>query len=175
MSTTSQAPKQYRNPSLTTDAIVVRSRQQTTTDQKEGFEILLIKRKNDPFKGHYAFPGGFVDYGEDPEKGVLRELKEETNLTGEPLVHLIAVQGDPNRDKRKHVVTIAYAVQVSSEHLEELQFGDDAADAGFFPLNSVLSNENNEYDLAFDHREILNKYYQWFNEKGQKLLFNSSK
>ncbi len=177
MSTNPNLQKLYRTPSLTTDAIVIKQQKNDNDDDRDhlsSFAILLIKRKNEPFRGKFAFPGGFVDYGEDPEKAVLRELKEETNLTGEQTVHLIAVQGDPNRDQRKHVVTIAYAVPVKQSMLHELQFGDDAADAGFFPLDHVSSNEGGQYDLAFDHAVILKKYLQWFNEKGRSLLFPTS-
>jgi 8-oxo-dGTP diphosphatase len=158
---------QYKNPALTTDAIVLRK--SATNSGK--FDILLIKRKNNPFKGCFAFPGGFVDYGEDPEHAVLRELKEETGLTGEAPVYLIAVQGDPNRDPRQHVVTVAYAVKVKEQNLGDLKAGDDASDATFCSLDQVLSNEKGEYKLAFDHREILNKYISWFEDKGKSLLF----
>jgi len=94
--------KVYKVPNLTVDAIVTRKK-------NEGHEILLITRGRDPFKGCYAFPGGFVDYGEDPKNAVIRELQEECSITGvEP--ELITVAGAPDRDPRKHVVTIAYHV-----------------------------------------------------------------
>ena len=63
----------FRNPSLAVDAICLRA---------GGSEILLIKRGRTPWKGKFAFPGGFVDYGEDPEIAVLRELLEETGIEG---------------------------------------------------------------------------------------------
>ena len=64
----------YKSPSLTTDAIVLRKQK---TDSLHN--ILLVTRGNDPFKDHLTFPGGFVEYGEEPVKDCLRELKEETN------------------------------------------------------------------------------------------------
>lgn len=78
--------KQRLVPNLTVDAIVIRQ-------QKQNYEILLINRGKNPFKDHLALPGGFVDYNEDPEDAVLRELKEETSLDGEIPVRLITVRG----------------------------------------------------------------------------------
>ena len=72
---------------------------------------MLITRGRDPFKGHYAFPGGFVDYGEDPETACVRELKEECMIEGQR-PELVCVAGHPERDPRGHVVSIVYHVQV---------------------------------------------------------------
>jgi 8-oxo-dGTP diphosphatase len=85
----------YKSPSLTTDAIVLRKHK---TDSLH--DILLVTRGHDPFKDHLAFPGGFVEYGEEPGKGCLRELKEETNLDGKNL-ELLTIRGEANRDPRK--------------------------------------------------------------------------
>ena len=72
---------------------------------------MLIERKNDPFKGMLAFPGGFVDYGECPKTACLRELEEECCVKGNAeSIELITVAGDPNRDPRQHVVSVVYAV-----------------------------------------------------------------
>ena len=89
----------YRNPALAVDAAV-----------RRGDEVLLIQRGNEPWKGAWALPGGFVDYGEDPTDAVLRELQEETGLTGE-IVRLLDAKGDPNRDPRKHIVSIVYLIE----------------------------------------------------------------
>ena len=94
--------EKYKSPSLTTDAIVLRKHKNDSLH-----DILLVTRGHDPFKDHLAFPGGFVEYGEEPGKGCLRELKEETNLDGKNL-ELLTIRGEPNRDPRKHVVTIVY-------------------------------------------------------------------
>ena len=69
----------------------------------------MITRGRDPFKGSLAFPGGFVDYNEDPEHCVVRELKEETGVEGSN-VELVTVSGRPGRDPRGHVVSIIYKV-----------------------------------------------------------------
>jgi 8-oxo-dGTP diphosphatase len=112
-------------------------------------EILLITRLNDPFKGALAFPGGFVDYNEDPEKACLRELEEECNLKGKG-VDLITVAGNPKRDPRKHVISIAYHV-IIDEKSGEAKAGDDAASAKWYNLEEVWTNR----EMAFDHKEIL--------------------
>lgn len=79
----------YRIPSLTTDAIVLRKHKSDPYH-----DILLITRGNYPEEGKLAFPGGFVDYGENPENGCIRELKEETELDGKN-IELLTVRGDP--------------------------------------------------------------------------------
>lgn len=118
------------------------------------FEILLITRGRDPFKGHHAFPGGFVDYGEDPKNAVLRELKEECCVDG-LTPKLITVHGDPARDPRKHIVTIAYHVEI--EPTASIQAGDDAATANWYNLRKVWT-DHETYKFAFDHREILGEF-----------------
>ena len=85
-------------------------------DDSSKIDILLITRGRDPFKGHYAFPGGFVDYGEDPEVACVRELKEECCIEGKGTPELICVAGNPNRDPRQHTVSVVYHVEVDPSH-----------------------------------------------------------
>ena len=80
----------YRNPSLAVDALALR-------DGPRGSQVLLITRRFPPWEGRLAFPGGFVEMGEDPENAVLRELIEETGVEGSN-PELFAVRGSPNRD-----------------------------------------------------------------------------
>ena len=96
----------YQNPSVTVDAVATR-------DGNEGLELLMIKRGKEPqeWEGMWAFPGGFVDYGEDPEDAVIRELLEETGVVGKyPLA--LTILGKPGRDPRKHCVGLFYLVEV---------------------------------------------------------------
>ena len=123
---------QWEKPSLAVDAIVI-------DDDK----ILLIKRGKEPWKGMLAFPGGFVEQGEDPEVAVIRELKEECGLDG-VVEKLVCVKGDPNRDPRGHVVSIAYLVTAQGMPLA----GDDAADAAWYDLSEIK-------ELAGDHMSML--------------------
>ena len=126
-SETKPAAKVYRNPALTVDALVTKKNAEDATKTS----ILLITRGRDPFKGHYAFPGGFVDYGEDPEDACIRELQEECNITGKQ-PELVCVAGKPDRDPRQHVVSVCYHVDVDPAH--EVKAGDDAATAHWYDL-----------------------------------------
>lgn len=126
----------YKTPSLTADIFIY-------NDEKE---FILIKRKNEPFKNHWALPGGFVDYGETVENAAIREAKEETSIDVE-LKQLINVYSDPKRDSRGHTVTIAYTAQ---GNFEDGKAADDASDIKIFTFDEV---EN--IDLAFDHTKII--------------------
>lgn len=106
--------------------------------------VLLIRRKNPPFQGQYALPGGFVNEDETTEQACLRETKEETNLKIKNL-QLVGVYSKPGRDPRGRTVSVAYLAQAD---LSQLKAGDDAAEA-------ELVKNWQELDLAFDHAEIL--------------------
>jgi 8-oxo-dGTP diphosphatase len=106
--------------------------------------LLLIRRAKKPFTDRYALPGGFVDVGETVEHAALRELQEETGLTG-AIGRLVGVYSDPARDPRGHTVSVAFLISVAEG---APQAGDDAAGASF---------ESNWRDLtfAFDHAHII--------------------
>ena len=123
----------YKSPKLTVDGVVL-------SDDK----ILLIKRKNDPFRGKWALPGGFVEYGEKVEDAVLREIYEETGLKTS-IIKNFGVYSDPNRDPRGHTVSIVYLLDIIGGNLTG---GDDASDAKFFKLDELP-------DLSFDHDIII--------------------
>lgn len=120
-------------PKLTVDAVI-------PTD--EG--VVLIKRKNPPFQGMWALPGGFVDVGETTEAACIREVEEETGLIVE-IVRLLGVYSDPSRDPRGHSVSAVYVVKPLRG---ELKAATDAAEAGIFP-------DPGSVELGFDHRQIL--------------------
>ena len=132
----------YQNPSVTVDAVATR-------EGTEGLELLMIKRGKEPqeWEGMWAFPGGFVDYGEDPEDAVIRELLEETGVVGKyPLA--LTILGKPGRDPRKHCVGLFYLVEVDSD--SKPVGGDDAIDAQWVPIHQ-LEQEN----VAGDHSEVI--------------------
>ncbi len=125
----------YRNPALTVDTIIL-------DDNK----IILIKRLNDPYKDHWAIPGGFVEYGEKVEDAAVREAKEETGLDIE-LTQLVGVYSDPDRDPRGHTVSVAFLSKIVGGTLKS---DSDAKDAKFIDIQELKNMK-----LAFDHNEIL--------------------
>ena len=124
----------YKSPSLTTDGVII-----------ESGKILLIKRKNNPYKNKWALPGGFVEYGERVEEAIFREILEETGLKTK-INYLFDIYSDPKRDPRGHTVTVVYLLEIINGVLKS---GDDAADAKFFNLSDLP-------ELAFDHNIIIN-------------------
>lgn len=154
--------QEYRNPATTADALVVRKNTVSST-----YELLAIQRGGSPFQGFWALPGGFIEYGEDPEDAVRRELFEETGLRGGE-VCLIAVRGAGMRDPRQHVITIAYCVKVDPETLANCSAGDDAKNAQWLPLEKAGSEE---FPLAFDHSLIVETFRKWFLREGEKAGF----
>lgn len=123
----------YQSPKITVDGVLFK-------DSK----ILLIKRKNPPFKGMWALPGGFVEYGEKTEHAVIREVEEETGLQCS-LSQLLGVYSDPYRDPRGHTISIVYIIERKKGTVSG---GDDASEAAFHPLHSLP-------DLSFDHDKII--------------------
>jgi len=107
--------------------------------------VLLIRRGHEPFKGHYALPGGFVDVGETVEAACRRELREETGLEVGDLF-LVGVYSDPSRDPRGHTVSPAFLAQLTAP--ADPVAGDDAAAAEW------VEDWRGE-TMAFDHAEIL--------------------
>ncbi|MFO7991089.1 MAG: NUDIX domain-containing protein [Thermoplasmata archaeon] len=126
----------YRNPALTVDGIV-----------EKDDRILLIKRRNPPFQGMYALPGGFVEYNEPVEKAVVREIEEETGLKTE-IEAMVGVYSDPGRDPRGHTVSVVFSLNIKGGKLEG---GSDAETAEYFDKTGLP-------DLAFDHSKIISDY-----------------
>ncbi len=108
--------------------------------------LLLVRRKHEPFEGMWAFPGGFVDYNEDPHDAAVRELREETSVSLAAMKQLHTF-GKPGRDPRGHTISVVhYAFVNAHEHVIEAK--DDAAEAKWMDVREIQ-------DLAFDHLEIL--------------------
>lgn len=131
---------EYPRPAVTVDAVVFLMK-------SEEFHVLLIKRKNEPYKDSWAFPGGFLDVDETLEAGVLRELEEETGLSNIELIQL-KTYSKLDRDPRGRTISTAF-VGVTSEVNCHVKGADDALEAQWFSLEDLPV-------LAFDHEEILN-------------------
>ena len=108
-------------------------------------QVLLIRRLAKPFSNRYALPGGFVLEKESVETAAVRELREETGVDKVYLEQLYTF-GEPNRDPRGRVITVAYYALVPQT--QSIHAGTDAADAAWFPVDELPP-------LAFDHRRII--------------------
>lgn len=130
---------QYPHPAVTTDIVVF-------TIQEKQLKVLLIMRGGEPFKGHWALPGGFIKMDEDLETGALRELNEETGVK-DVFIEQLATFGAVKRDPRERVITVAYYALIPSDKLV-LKAATDADAAAWFPISKLPP-------LAFDHKDIL--------------------
>ena len=160
----------YRNPSLATDIVTycyatddeLRDSGQDFIPSNDGGRwefLMLISRKNPPFQttsdtGPYCLPGGFVDYGESPVSAARRELQEETSVASNRPLSLVGVYGEPDRDPRQHVVSIAYSLQVSVQEIAAARAADDAIRLLWVPRNRIQ-----EMSLGFDHHQILSDFF----------------
>lgn len=147
---------EYERPSVTADIVVL------TLDSSDELSVLLIKRGEYPFKGCWAIPGGFLQAGKESiDEAAARELKSETNIDNVYLKQLYTF-GNPGRDPRTTVISVAYTALVP-KHMLDIKAGDDAQDARLFKIKYdvngiVFTNDGltiTESDLAFDHNEII--------------------
>lgn len=128
----------YPHPAVTTDCVVF------GYDGKQ-LRVLLIERGNEPDKGKWAFPGGFLNIDEPADEGARRELEEETGLKVNDMrqFHTFA---NPKRDPRERVISIAYYTLVN---IQDVKGGDDATKAAWFDIDDMP-------ELAFDHDLMFN-------------------
>ena len=159
----------YPRPAVTADVVVF-------TKDADDLAVLLIKRKDEPFKGRWALPGGYVNENEPLRRAASRELHEETSISGLRLEQLGAF-GDPGRDPRGHTITIAYVTFLVAQ--ATIQAGDDAEAVQWHPFRTLALDEvppshsvppppkklkrmrpSGPIRLAFDHAKILTMAYQ---------------
>jgi len=119
-------------PKLTVDAVIILNG-----------KIVLIKRKNPPYQGNFALPGGFVEIGETTEEATVREVHEETALSIK-IIKLLGVYSDPLRDPRGHTVSVCYLVSGEGKPKAD----SDAEDIGLFDITDMPQ-------MAFDHNMII--------------------
>jgi 8-oxo-dGTP diphosphatase len=147
--------KEYRRPSVTVDVTLF-------TYIRNGLRVLLIRRGNEPFAGKWALPGGFVDANEPLEMAAARELREETGM-GDVYLEQLAAFGDPGRDPRGWVISVAYLALAGADVIAATRAGDDASDAAWFDIENLPS-------LAFDHELILSTAVHHMRQKLQYTL-----
>lgn len=127
----------YPRPAVTADCVVI-------TKEAEP-KVLLIQRGADPYKGYWAFPGGFMNMDETTEQCAIRELEEETGLKVST-VRQIGAYSKVDRDPRGRTITVAYLAIIDKP--AQVTGQDDAAKAEWFPLSALP-------ELSFDHADIM--------------------
>lgn len=137
----------YPRPAVTVD-VVVFTVLTPPGERAPRLHVLLVRRARPPFEGYWAIPGGFVGIDEPLEAAAVRELEEETGVRDAYLEQLYTF-GDPGRDPRGRVISVAYLALLRVDRTR-VRGGDDAAEARWFPWEAVPFDR-----LAFDHGEIL--------------------
>lgn len=130
---------------ITVDSVIFRP-----SENEEGMEVLLIQRKNDPFKNQWALPGGFLEKEEFLEEGAKRELEEETGLKID-VVKTVGIFDSPERDPRGRTISVAYYGFVKTT--SKVKANDDAKAVSWFNINNLPN-------LAFDHENIIKKAWE---------------
>lgn len=130
----------YPHPAITADSVVF------AKENNETF-VLLIQRKEEPYKGCWAFPGGFMNIYEEAEICAKRELFEETGIKIKEKFFQIGAFTKVDRDPRERVITVAF---MTLTKMQEVHGGDDAAIAKWFNIKQMPA-------LAFDHADIFKK------------------
>lgn len=158
----------YPLPAVTVDMVLF-------TLRRGKLITLLIKRRDAPYKGKWAIPGGFVEVGvghksrgkqgEDLFEAAERELNEETGLErdrDDVFLEQLYTFGTPGRDPRGRVITVAYYALISPEAYHRVQAGDDAVEAQWFGIGPTALGEERHSaeveflpEMAFDHDEIM--------------------
>ncbi len=136
-------PSQYPAFAVTVDVVIL-------TMEAGTLQVLLIRRGDEPYRGMWAIPGGFKRPTETLDEAAQRELAEETGVDAAALLRQFGAYGDPERDPRMNVVTVAYLAVLRD--LGPVVAGSDAAEAALHPASSILSGA---VGLAFDHRRIV--------------------
>ncbi len=131
----------YPRPALTTDALLF-----LFDKSQNELSVLLIQRKNEPFKDNWALPGGFLDMDETAEQCVIRELKEETNVVFDNLQQLYTIS-TPDRDPRGRTISVVFWALIDEKI--DVNAGDDAKNVKWFSVFKLP-------EMAFDHSQIIN-------------------
>ena len=156
----------YRRPSNTVDMILL-------TVYEGQLKVLLVKRKNHPFIGDWAMPGGFVNFDEDMEKAVVRELEEETSISEYTYFRQLYTFGNADRDPRTRIITTVYLSMTPSSNIKNTHANDDASDAGWFTVSKktistnqqgrksivTLDEENKGIHIAYEISETAKRNY----------------
>ena len=146
--------EKYKNPGAATDIII----------EKSG-RILLVRRKEEPFKGKLQFPAGFVNYGETIEHAAKREVKEETGLNIR-LLDILGVYSHPKRDPRGHVISTVFIAEIINGN-PTVNDKKEIESVAFYDIKKLKKKE-----LAFDNFRMIQDYLRY---KKKKETFWSTK
>lgn len=133
-------PSKYESPSVTVDVVIF-------TLIERQLHVLLVRRKRWPYEGYWAIPGGFIEMRESLEDAARRELEEETGVR-DVYVEQLFTFGDPGRDPRKRVISVAYIALVRAD-TQHLRASEESHEVRWFPVSELPEQ------LAFDHEQIL--------------------
>jgi 8-oxo-dGTP diphosphatase len=136
-------PSQFPAFAVTVDVVIL-----TMSDSR--LHVLLVRRGVAPFEGMWAIPGGFKRPTETLDEAAKRELTEETSVDSASLLTQFGAYGDPGRDPRMNVVTVAYLAVL--REVAGIVAGTDAAAAALIPVSEALDGK---IELAFDHAHIV--------------------
>jgi 8-oxo-dGTP diphosphatase len=136
-------PSQFPAFAVTVDIVIL-------TMSAGALHVLLVRRGEAPFEGMWAIPGGFKRPHETLDEAARRELADETGVEGGSLLRQFGAYGDPGRDPRMNVVTVAYLAPL--REVGDVVAGTDAAEASLVPVSDVLDRK---LELAFDHERIV--------------------
>ncbi|HTN79695.1 MAG TPA: NUDIX domain-containing protein [Acidimicrobiales bacterium] len=134
---------EYPRFAVTVDVVIL-------TIADEQLQVLLVRRRDDPYKGMWALPGGFKRPNETLADAASRELREETGVEAAAYLSEFGAYGDPGRDPRMNVVSVGFLAVLRD--VGELAAGSDAEGVSLRPVGSVLAGD---VELAFDHDRIL--------------------
>ncbi|MCR5447757.1 MAG: NUDIX hydrolase [Solobacterium sp.] len=131
----------FRHPSNTVDMVLM-------TVSEGQLKLLLIRRGNHPWIGQWALPGGFVDFDEDLDDAVLRELKEETAIDEEFYFTQLYTFGSADRDPRTRIISTMYLALTDESNIRKSKAGDDAAETGWFTVKRTVTSQDDGHQTS---------------------------
>jgi 8-oxo-dGTP diphosphatase len=160
-----EAYNKHKNPVPAVDFIIINDGDDNNNNNSK---ILLVTRKNDPFKGMLSIPGGFINAGETAEDAMRREAKEETSLVVEPIA-ILGVYSDPRRHPRMHTLSVTFITRIVQGNEDA---SDDAAALKWVKTEHELDRLIELKRIAFDHSKLLNDFKKWL--KSSRASVDSS-
>lgn len=167
-------PSKYERPSITTDVVIFAIDDEEVRNKRKNaivhLQVLLVKRKEHPFKGQWSLPGGFLKMDEGLEISAKRELKEETNVDDVYIEQLYTWGDDTKRDPRMRVISVSYLALIDKS-LRPIKASEDAEEVKWFNIRVVTKNVKTETDLHQGVQTYENHYELISDDKQDYLKF----